>query len=152
MSDTESPPGVKVVHLPPVKSFNKKMLLHRGWTRTAILRKLGAPDRAIPLWHHKGRPESWYNEERVRPLEECDLNRFRRPSPYSRTLRRRFTREFRVSLSGTANQIHRKRKFFFIQEIHQLAALLGVCPVTDRQFGLLLSSREAGRTYDDPAH
>src|SRR5690242_7174637 len=60
-------------------SVNKALLLQRGWTRTAIKRILGEPDRRITLRRRrKDRPECLYDVARVQAAEEAGVIRFRR--------------------------------------------------------------------------
>jgi hypothetical protein len=60
-------------------SVNKAFLLKRGWTRTAIKRILGEPDRRITMRaHRKDRPECRYDVRRVLAAEEAGKIRFRR--------------------------------------------------------------------------
>jgi hypothetical protein len=60
-------------------SVNKQFLLSRGWTRTAIKRILGEPDRHTPMVQfRKDRPECRYEMERVIAAENAGLTRFRK--------------------------------------------------------------------------
>jgi hypothetical protein len=63
-------------------TLNKKCLLKRGWTRTAIKRILGEPDRRGD--NHRfstKRAECLYNRERVLKAEEANLTRYRQVPP-----------------------------------------------------------------------
>jgi len=57
--------------------FNKADLLRRGWTRTAITRVLGRPNRIIPVWRNKARPECVYCQQRVFDAEAAGAIRYR---------------------------------------------------------------------------
>jgi hypothetical protein len=60
-------------------SVNKKFLLNRGWTRTAITRILGEPDRRLPMRKFRhDRPECRYDVARVLAAEVAGKIRFRR--------------------------------------------------------------------------
>lgn len=60
-------------------AVNKAFLLKRGWTRTAIKRVLGEPDRRIVMRHRrKDRPECRYDMTRVLAAEDAGPIRFRR--------------------------------------------------------------------------
>jgi len=50
--------------------YNKAALRRRGWTRTAIRRILGDPDRTLTRKRYPKRPECLYDEERVLKAEE----------------------------------------------------------------------------------
>jgi hypothetical protein len=66
-------------HLLAGSSVNKKYLLARGWTRTAIKRILGEPDRRLTLKRRrKDRPECRYDLARVLAAESAGLIRFRK--------------------------------------------------------------------------
>jgi hypothetical protein len=59
-------------------SVTKAALLRRGWTRTAIVRILGEPDRRIIRRdHRRDRPECRYDIQRVLKAEEDKESRFR---------------------------------------------------------------------------
>jgi hypothetical protein len=64
-----------------VASVNKAFLLKRGWTRTAIKRILGEPDRKILMRRRwRNRPECRYDMARVTAAEEAGHIRFRQKS------------------------------------------------------------------------
>jgi len=65
-------------HLLAGSSVNKKYLLARGWTRTAIKRILGEPDRRLRFKYRKDRPECRYDLARVLAAESAGLIRFRK--------------------------------------------------------------------------
>jgi hypothetical protein len=61
----------------------KELIKGRGWTRGAIKRELGEPDRRVPLnrlkkYTRQGRPECRYDAERVLKAEEDGKQRIRR--------------------------------------------------------------------------
>jgi hypothetical protein len=59
--------------------YNKADLLRRGWTRTAIARILGEPDRRLPRQEfRRDRPECIYERARVEAAEEAGLIRYRK--------------------------------------------------------------------------
>ena len=59
--------------LRPYGSVNKEFLLARGWTRTAIYRVLGAPDRRLRQWNFpRSRSECRYDVERVIAAEDAN--------------------------------------------------------------------------------
>lgn len=58
---------------------NKTDLLKRGWTRTAIRRILGEPDKRVPrVGLRPDRPECLYSDERVNQAERDGKVRFRK--------------------------------------------------------------------------
>jgi hypothetical protein len=60
-------------------TVNKAFLRERGWTRTAIKRILGEPDRRIQMVQfRKDRPECLYSMSRVIEAENAGLIRFRK--------------------------------------------------------------------------
>ncbi len=60
-------------------SVNQTFLLRRGWTRTAIKRILGQPDRRIAMrLFRRDRPECRYDMARVLAAEAAGPVRFRR--------------------------------------------------------------------------
>lgn len=72
----------------PLGGFNKASLLLRGWTRTAISRVLGKPDRtlvrraSLMRAARPDRPECVYSRERVEAAEALGLKRYRnKPAP-----------------------------------------------------------------------
>ena len=66
--------------LPTYGCVNKSFLLARGWTRTAIKRILGDPDRRLVMrGRPPSRPECLYDVKRVREAERRGPSRFRRP-------------------------------------------------------------------------
>ncbi len=58
-------------------SVNTKFLLKRGWTRTAIRKILGEPDRRIPMLQRPDRPECRYDVQRVLAAEASGAVRLR---------------------------------------------------------------------------
>ena len=60
--------------------WNLSDLYRRGWTRTAIKRFLGEPDRRIPLRRREDRSECLYDRGRVLSAEATGFMRFRKAS------------------------------------------------------------------------
>jgi hypothetical protein len=99
---------------------NKAFLLNRGWTRTAIKRVLGEPDRRILMRNRpKDRPECRYDMTRVLAAEEAGPIRFRRAPERNRedaneANRRETERDCRycgLSITYMRSAVGRPRKY-----------------------------------------
>jgi hypothetical protein len=78
-SIVENPGNPPVSKVKEWATVNKAFLLKRGWTRTAIKRILGEPDRTLVMRKfRKDRPECLYNRERVLEAEEAGAVRYRK--------------------------------------------------------------------------